>query len=208
MNRIICFCLLASWACGKNQSAPQNDPLIYSKKPVVRNLCGDWKEERIDFPLSFASELPYEGYEILRFAPGMYDEKSEEFFTYAFVMNLKGAGKLEALDLQQLLLTYFKGLMKVVSQAKSKANQEPSQPIDLDSFRVRVENRNSRFFVYVDMIDAFVTNEGIELFMDIDQSVKGQDSCLRIVASPQKTNHPIWQDLENVRQNCFRCFAE
>ena len=44
-----------------------------------------WRTETIPFPLEFAPELDYEGVEELRFAPGMFTEGAEDYWTYAFV---------------------------------------------------------------------------------------------------------------------------
>jgi len=53
--------------------------------PFYMPVPDGWRAETIPFPLDFAPELNYEGLEELRFAPGMFDADSEDFWTYAFI---------------------------------------------------------------------------------------------------------------------------
>ncbi|MCH9034286.1 MAG: hypothetical protein IID42_07255 [Planctomycetes bacterium] len=96
--------LLAVWA------EPGDSSKLLPKTPP------DWRFERIDFPLPFAPELKYDGFEELRFAPGMFNAKSDTYFTYIFAMKLTSKAVLDAPGLKSLLETYFRGLCKAVSE--------------------------------------------------------------------------------------------
>ena len=54
---------------------PQDPPLV--------QVPEGWRHERLDFPLSFAPELEFRGFEDLSFAPGMFALNSDSYFSYA-----------------------------------------------------------------------------------------------------------------------------
>ena len=74
-------CLLSLLCCG----------LIQAQEEAAKILTGpaDWRYEHIEFPLDFAPELAYKGFEELRFSPGMFDTSTTDYFTYAFVLSLQ-----------------------------------------------------------------------------------------------------------------------
>ncbi len=52
---------------------------------LYQTAPSDWRPEVIPFPLGFAPDLGLEGVEELRFAPGMFDAKAADYFSYCFV---------------------------------------------------------------------------------------------------------------------------
>lgn len=58
--------------------------------PFVYEVPTGWKTECIPFPLRFAPSLAYSGFEQLHFAPGMFDPKSENYFTYLIFWWVEG----------------------------------------------------------------------------------------------------------------------
>ena len=149
-----------------------------------------WRYEKLEFPLSFAPELKYEGFEELWFAPGMFDPESPTYFTYAFKMVLTG----ERPDVREFLLTYYTGLCRAVGKEKN---------IELDLSQIAVACTGS--FVgcgptltgygvscVVDMADPFVTGAPIRLYVDMNVTLYGssfegnQKFDIRATASPRK----------------------
>ncbi len=61
---------------------PQDPPLVLVPE--------GWRHERIDFPLSFAPELEFRGFEDLSFAHGMFELNSSSYFSYALGLRLEG----------------------------------------------------------------------------------------------------------------------
>ncbi len=45
-------------------------------QPRMMTLPQEWEFEYLEFPLAFAPDLEYNGFEELRFAPGMFDTAS------------------------------------------------------------------------------------------------------------------------------------
>ena len=56
------------------------------------------------------------GFEEIRFAPGMFDAKSDSFFSYGFVLQCEPEPKLTDAVVKQELLTYYRGLAEAVSE--------------------------------------------------------------------------------------------
>ena len=75
-----------------------------------------WRYERLDFPLSFAPDIELEGFEELRFAPGMFQPGSDTYFSY--VLGIRAAGELtvDVAFLESFLLKYYRGLCAAVGE--------------------------------------------------------------------------------------------
>jgi len=80
----------------------------------------DWKGERIELPPRFAPAMTLKGIEEIRFAPGMFDAKSDAFFTYAFVFSVPKEQELTPELIQKELLAYYRGLAEAVSKGKGR----------------------------------------------------------------------------------------
>jgi len=161
--------------------------------PSMLPTPADWRFERIEFPLSFAPELKYEGFEELRFSPGMFSAESETYFTYIFAMKITSAAALDAAELQSLLETYFRGLCRTVAKEKK---------FDIDvsklSAQVRADQPNAQparsFRATVESFDPFVTGKPLTLNLEmivIDAS--RTDHRIFAAVSPKPTDASIWQ---------------
>src|SRR5262249_16172519 len=84
-----------------------------------------WREEAFDFPLRFATAIPLEGKEHVRFAPSWTRFSTEEGFTYAILWDVKQK-PLVAHDFEDFLEKYFTGLMHNVAPARKL--EEPDTP--------------------------------------------------------------------------------
>ena len=184
--------------CSKTNEPVALPPKAQSTPAPQAIDCTPWKKERIDLPLSFAPEIKYQGYEVLRFAPGMFDVNKDDYFTYAFVMNIKNEGIDNEKELEELLLLYFKGLMKAVT-AKDEA------PLDTSNFEVDVTKTKEGFNVLANIADGFVTKQELALNMEVTQNKTSAGSCLRVSASPKATNSQTWNLLRQVQHACLVC---
>lgn len=99
--------ILAIFAC--------NSPVKEKKKSVAApynfGLPKGWAEERIAFPIDFAPQVNYTGFENLRFAPGWEFTTSEEHWAYAFLWWLDGKPVLDKTILENNLTSYYTGLV-------------------------------------------------------------------------------------------------
>src|SRR6185295_13678266 len=89
-----------------------------------------WRSERIEFPIPFAKDLDYKGFEDLRFAPGMFKSEAPDYFSYAFLFWVEGSISLEPKSLEKDLMKYYKGLCGAVGK---------SRKLDLDLSKISVQ---------------------------------------------------------------------
>ncbi len=88
-----------------------------------------WNAETIKLPPSFAPTMKLKGTEVIRFAPGMFDPKSDSFFSYVILFWVPDSEKVTKKILERELLTYYKGLAKAVLGKRGK-------DVDFDKLRV------------------------------------------------------------------------
>jgi len=160
----------------------------------------DWRYERINFPLPFAPDLKYKGFEELRFAPGMFNEKSDTYFTYIFAMKITNDVSFDAKLLKSLLETYFRGLCRTVTQGTD---------FDIDASKISAtvredhyETKSSRHFtVTLDSYDPFVTGKPLKLRLEMLVVKRSQnDHRLFAAVSPKPAESPVWKLLRKLKQ--------
>lgn len=79
-----------------------------------------WIKEIIKFPLGFAPEIAYEGYEDLRFVKDGWGKVDHpEFWSYAFGWDIKTEAKPTLKDIEHNIQLYYDGLMKAVNKDKA-----------------------------------------------------------------------------------------
>lgn len=166
-----------------------------SPAPELLPTPADWRFERIDFPLPFAPELKYKGFEELRFAPGMFKPETDTYFTYIFAMKITDDAALDAGALQTLLETYFRGLCGAVAKDKK---------LDIDTSKIssqvraeQTETQGARHFRgTVETIDAFVTGKPLTLNVEMMVIDMGPtDHRIFAALSPKPTDSPVWKQL-------------
>ncbi len=164
-----------------------------------------WRYERLAFPLSFAPDLKYQGFEELRFAPGMFNPQSDTYFTYIFAVRLEGTHKIDSDFVRTFLFKYYRGLCKAVG-----ADRDPPQ--DLEKISVSVEKGEDQrtgaevFLSEVVMFDAFVTGKPLTLNVEIvaADNPSAKATCLFALASPKPKSEKVWKLLYGLRPG-FTC---
>ena len=84
----------------------------------IQSTLDSWKYERLTLPLDFAPNISYQGYEELRFAPGMFNPNASDYFSYIFLFKLENSHLLKKSELKGLLENYYKGLFTAISKDK------------------------------------------------------------------------------------------
>ncbi|MBL4698883.1 MAG: SUMF1/EgtB/PvdO family nonheme iron enzyme [Phycisphaerales bacterium] len=165
-----------------------NPQLPVSNEPDPISLEG-WAEETFDLPPGFAPDLPT-GIESLLFAPGWRDPKSEDFWSYAFVMWVDEPTP-EAERVKELLAGYYDGLMSTFARKKYGH-------VSIKPAKITVERTGpNRFEAQMNLIDAFATFEPIDIRVVIE-TVADEDghSLVCIQLSHQPKEHKIWRSLD------------
>lgn len=169
-----------------------------NNSPVLLKSPPEWRYERMTFPLDFAPDLKYQGFEELRFAPGMFDRGSPHYFTYVFLIVLRQT-KSQSVKLDHFLYQYYRGLCSAVAaQRKIK--------IDLSKIKVAVKKSLSHphtFLADLTIIDAFTQGDPINLKMELQfiNEQSERDLLIFVLASPQPTSSKIWRELYQIRRN-------
>src|SRR5258705_678959 len=85
-------------------------------KPQLLHEPAKWEFERFALPPSFAPGIIYTGAEELRFAPGMFNKDSANYFTYVFVAELNNVTAVSRADISDYLEKYYKGLCSATAK--------------------------------------------------------------------------------------------
>ncbi len=162
---------------------PQDPPLVLVPE--------GWRHERIDFPLSFAPELEFRGFEDLSFAPGMFELNSSTYFSYALGLRLEGDVELGEAQLVHFLEGYYGGLYRAVAEGRKL-------PLEDRPTHASVRRDGANFKASVRTFDAFT--DGRELALELEFSVHCTPRTTEVLglASPKSADAPIWKELHAI----------
>lgn len=153
------------------------------------NPLKDWLSETIFFPPGFAPDLP-SGKEELRFPPGWRTPDSEEFWSYAIVMQIDEATP-NAERLAEILDLYYDGLMNVFGV--NKDNEEPIDPAQVSVTKIAPNHYEATMHI----IDGFATFKPINIRIKlVIESAAAERTNIHVRISPQPDEHPIWTALQ------------
>lgn len=161
-----------------------------------------WKHETIPFPLGFAPEIPFQGVEELRFAPGFFDPTASTYWSYAFVWWLEDPPSFDPSAITPVLREYFTGLSLAVGKDKF--------PMDAERFRAelapRTEGGRTILEGRVDSYDAFVTGKPIVLNVEarLRECPKAGRRAITFLLSPKPFGDRVWDDLRAC-ESTLRC---
>ena len=186
-----------------------------STKEVSEQLVfkTDWRGERIELPPEFAPDMGWNGIEEIRFAPGMFDPKSDSFFTYVFVFSLPGDQKLTQEAVKKETLIYYRGLAKSVLKSKGKEVDASKFTFALEKAKaasgtpatVKAPADVTQYSGKLDWVEPFATAEPQILHFEIQQwrDAKTKRDYLFVCTSPRAIADAdaIWKELRKVRSD-------
>ena len=152
-----------------------------------------WTRERLPFPLDFAPELAYRGFEDLVFAPGMFTKGAEGYFSYALALELEGDLVIDAPFLERFFTSYYRGLCKAVGESRQLA-------LDLDAVTATAEGGADYFTVAVQAFDPFTDGGALALTLDVRTHAGAGKTELAALASPADKSAKIWKELRPILQ--------
>ncbi len=167
-------------------------------------LPKNWTEEKIAFPIEFAPQINYTGFENLRFAPGWEFTTSAEHWSYAFLWWLNDKPNIDRDILINNLNTYYTGLVgrnvKIRHIPASKLvpvvtalQKTTTQQDDLETYEGTV--------VITDYLD--INYNPITLNIRIHKKDCSHTAFIFQI-SPKPPQHNIWQQL-NMLNREFKC---
>ena len=142
-----------------------------------------WRYEKIPLPPEFAPTLP-EGVEVLWFAPGMFEPAADDYFTYAFSLDMTEPLSTPA-ALETLLVDYYRGLMSAVAAGR---DAKPARD-------AVVELGGDGQTATIELSDEFTDGGVITLHLRVSRPEGPKGGCLRVLASARPTD-ANWAALE------------
>lgn len=177
-------------ACDGSTEVPNANETAPAKPAIPSDLADRWRSEIIELPSEFAPGLP-RGVEELRFAPGMYKEEAEDYWSYVFVLRFEE--KIEGrARLKELLDQYYTGLITAVAKSREISLDRPAARIEVTALDDR------RYRADVDLVDAFVTGKPLIVTMDVRLKDGKSGTDVLAAVSPQPRTHDIWRSLKAV----------
>jgi hypothetical protein len=155
-----------------------------------------WGKEVFSFPLSFAPEIQYRGFEEAFFPKGWSKKDSAAFWSYVFAWRIETQHPLTGTDLEKNLKLYFDGLMSANAGLPKDKLPETVTLFLLDSSR----GNRSDFKGNIRIYDAFTLKAPLALFVTVEQYFCPGHfrSILLFRFSPKPAEHPIWKRLNEL----------
>jgi hypothetical protein len=175
--------------------------LMLAAGPAAAQIAapGDWRKESFTFPLPYATTLPYEGAEHVRFAPEWKKFDQPEGFSYVFLWDIKPT-LLEGEALERAMSVYFDGLMNNVAIARHldamvAESAVVLHPLDApDGWRLAYAGA-------IHTWNGFSKAEALVLNAEITQRACGPDRMQVFFAlSMAERSAPIWKKLRAARE--------
>ena len=181
--------LLAACDVAAQIGDPPPTPLPEAELPEVELPdVSDWRPEHLEFPPSFAPHFPA-GEEDVLFAPGFFEQGAENFWSYAFAIDLE-SDLSDPDDIRQFFEDYFDGLLRSVGGSRGRDLPDPAQ-VQMEQVQPGLYRGEAT------LINAFGNFEVFELNMDVAlRSTGDQATRIDVMASPQAREHSVWLGLE------------
>ncbi|MEM8509422.1 MAG: hypothetical protein AAF717_16445 [Bacteroidota bacterium] len=169
---------------------------------TVLNAPENWRTEMISFPLSFAPEIDFTGFEDIRFTPGWADRESEQFWTYHFVWFIDKTSPITTTKLTEIFGTYYDGLMTVVLENGADSDSAGK----LEKTQCSFTKTDTGFEGKIRVFDAFFTKAYITLYLKVEEAFceASNKQVLAFDISPKRFDHKVWQMFNEVTllENC------
>lgn len=180
---------------------------------LARNITvpAGWKGEQIPLPPSFAKEMQFKGIEEARFSPGMFQEKSNTFFSYFFVFKIDPGSELTQKNIERELLMYYQGLSRTIFNSRKKEIDTSqftctlTKAIPLDSQKIYPQEL-TEYSATVKWTEPFVTQKPqiLNLIIQAWTDKTKRHGYLFVCVSPQDFKANIWQSMRDIRDNFYR----
>jgi hypothetical protein len=182
------------------------NPQTYS--PVYNlPVPAGWSREVFELPPDFAKQIKFKGVEELRFFPGWGDEKTEDYWSYAFLWWLEGNRDIDATILQDNLKILYSGLIER-NIVQRKISKEKLFPVEVKIHNIKTAAGDLKTFEgTVHMLDYLQQVPMIlNLRIHIRDCTERTHSSIFLEISPKSFDHPNWQQLDKLYSE-YECFS-
>jgi hypothetical protein len=170
-------------------------------KPTMLTGPADWQFEQFALPPVFAPGVKYKGIEELRFSPDMFKKDAPNYFTYAFAARLDNTKTVTQSNIQDYLLTYFRGL------CSKTATDRKLSPVDTAAISVVIEKKTTTdsqpiYNITLHVFGVFADGAPVTLNMEakVWQDAPADKVYLLFIVSTQPKTAPVWDALYKIRQ--------
>ena len=156
-----------------------------------------WGQEIFIFPIHFAPEINYVGFEDIRFAEGWAKKESNDFWAYAFSWSVKANSAISAKEMETNLKLYFDGLMEVVNKDEDKII-----PKTQVKFHKKEGSEDRTYYTgQLTIYDAFTTKKPITLNVQVENYYleKKRKAVVLFKFSPKAFENDIWNKLKTIK---------
>jgi len=169
--------------------------LSQKSNPIILDEPKDWLYEKIEFPLSFAPNILYKGFEELRFAPGMFNKSESMYFTYIFAVSINDKISFTEIEIRDFLYKYYKGLCASVAKQKNFSIDTSKIKVVLKK-SVNRKNRHQIFRASVNFFDVFSDGDLVLLNMELEVIIdrKNKKTYILSLVSPKSKQSKVWRE--------------
>jgi len=159
-----------------------------------------WRAESFKFPLIFATSIPYEGTEHVRFPPEWAQFAADDGFSYVFMWDIRRV-PMEAARLERGLAVYFDGLMENVARGR-KLEEFPIPAAVVLHPLAAPAGWSEGYAGALHTWNAFSKGEELRLNLEITHRPCPDDRMqVFFAASKARRTHAMWDKLRKVRSD-------
>jgi hypothetical protein len=197
---LVCAALLIS--CGSSNSKKKLTKQVAEYKFDVPK---GWVPEKIPFPIEFATQIPYKGFEDLRFTPGWEHTSSQEHWSYTFLWWVEGAVKLDTATLKEHLDNYYFGLLSRNVRERHIPSNKVIRPTATITKVETETNDTETYRGTITILDYLnITYPALTLNCIIHKKECDKHTAIIFEMSPQPFGHKVWQQLNQIEEG-FTC---
>ena len=165
-----------------------------------------WRGERIPLPPDFAPDLGWKGVEQIRFAPGMFQPETPDFFSYILVFLLEPEAAITEEAVEKEFLVYYQGLAKAVMGSKGATVDVSTFSIELDAVEdltptPESAEKSAGYRGILKWTEPFATMKPQTLYFEVTTwTYEGKPVVLSCVSPVEPDAEDPWKALREIRR--------
>jgi metallo-beta-lactamase class B len=184
-------------------SCQPGKPVEQEHKPTtfVLPVPDGWTTETFPVPPSFATDMPFNGVEDIRFAPGWGKSGSADYWTYAFVWKLEDTPVIDSAAVAGYLKSYYTGLI----QANGEGKGIPRAKMGVAEVTLKPSDKPQEFRGTIGMLD-YMTQLPITLNFIVKVATCTIENRVFVFheLSPKPETDAVWPMLDSLWRD-FAC---